>query len=785
MDKISTPNIDINQEYIKIADFVKFVELSQENNPYECILSFDKYIESLGNQYDQECKFSKGIIPFLKDVENKMQSEKAEVCGHLQNEAISMLMPSMFVQNEMSFISKPFTKKFSQKTKKLEEFFHNEDWEIRIDHEKLAAKNNIIATGSYILKACYDIDIFDFFSDNLEFRNAKTKLSKHLEIAIKFDFVEVVQKKPLLPLSGDDISRLLENPEDSQIWLDLLPPDRFTIKGFAIGTLYDITKIQIHSQMRKNIANVADASDPIAKMEEVKVMFRSYLNSEDIEIGLANLLFTDLINNDSVSLSLTNELDIRNLITPEVGKERCSYCDAVFRQKTVIVDDLKKKDSLSRAEKRLLKRGIQSIILIPVFNNENKLISLLEIGSTKKAGVNAITFLKLKEMIDLMKLMIITFNKEMDKLVDLIIRDNFTSIHPSVEWKFKEVATKYQVNQVNTSSDNSLEPIKFDNVYPIYGQADIVSSSSLRNEALREDLLFNLNSLNNLIEIWLEHKHFFLLESYQNRVKGLIAHLENEFESNDESTIMELLLSDIHPLLEELKGRHDDLPSSPYAEYISLLDSELGVVYDKRKLYEESVTTLNSHLSEYFSTEDALMQNTLPHYFEKYKTDGVEYNIYVGQSLLENGNFSMNDLKEFRIWQIQKMIDVTQKVAQLSPTLPVPITTAQLIFVYNNELNIKFRMEEKKFDVDGAYNVRYEILKKRIDKATIKGTNERLTKSGKVAIVYLQDKERREYLEYIEFLKNSGKIEDNVEELELNRLPGAEGLKALRITVKH
>ncbi|MDF1697093.1 MAG: hypothetical protein P1U56_14720 [Saprospiraceae bacterium] len=784
MNNTSTDQINIVSEYIKMEDFMKLMQMHQENNPYEIKLSFDKYIKSINTQFKQGCKFYKGVIPFLQDVEAKMSKKGEDTCGKLQEEAIEMLMPSMFVQNEMSFISKPFKKQFAQKTQKLADFFNNKNWEIKIDREKLAAKNTIISIGSFILKTCYGIEAFEYLSDTLEFKNSKSDLIKHLEIGIKFDFVEVIEKKPLLPLSEDDIQKLLVNNTDSELWLKLLPPDRFIIKGFAIGTFHDITKIQIHSQMRKNIANVADGEDPLEKLKEITQLFRSYLVDQSIEIGVSNLLFAELINPDSITMSLTNELDIRKLISNDLKEGRCIYSDAIFRQETIIVDDLNKKSSPSLAEKKLLKNGVQSIIIVPVLNEDNKLISIFEIGSSKKTGVNTVVHLRLKEMITLAKLMINSFSKEMDKLVDLIIRDNFTSIHPSVEWKFKEVATKYQINLVNSPSETALDPIKFENVFPLYGQADIVGSSTLRNEALQSDLIFNLKSLNNLIEIWLKHKHFYLLESYQLKIATIIEHLKDDFESSDESTIIELLHAQVHPLLEELKGRHDDLPSTPYAEYISLLDSELGIVYDKRKLFEESVTALNAQLSEFFSREDIKMQKTLPHYFEKYKTDGVEYNIYIGKSLLENGNFSENDLKEFRIWQIQKMIEVTQIISTLSPTLPVPITTAQLIFVYNNELNIRFRMEEKKFDVDGAYNVRYEILKKRIDKATIKGTTERLTQSGKVAIVYLQDKEKREYLEYINFLKHTGAIQDEVEELELNRLPGAEGLKALRITVK-
>ena len=94
-------------------------------------------------------------------------------------------------------------------------------------------------------------------------------------------------------------------------------------------------------------------------------------------------------------------------------------------------------------------------------------------------------------------------------------------------------------------------------------------------------------------------------------------------------------------------------------------------------------------------------------------------------------------------------------------------------------------MDEKQFDVDGSYNVRYEILKKRIDKAVLKSDGSRLTVEGKIAIVYLQEKDRQEYMSYLEYLKNKGLIEDNIEDLELERLQGAAGLHALRVSVKY
>jgi hypothetical protein len=85
--------------------------------------------------------------------------------------------------------------------------------------------------------------------------------------------------------------------------------------------------------------------------------------------------------------------------------------------------------------------------------------------------------------------------------------------------------------------------------------------------------------------------------------------------------------------------------------------------------------------------------------------------------------------------------------------------------------------------VDGTYNIRYEIIKKRIDKAVIKGTAERLTQPGRIAIIYAQAREAGEYREYIEYLHASGYLTDDVEDVELEDLQGIQGLKALRVTV--
>ncbi len=207
-------------------------------------------------------------------------------------------------------------------------------------------------------------------------------------------------------------------------------------------------------------------------------------------------------------------------------------------------------------------------------------------------------------------------------------------------------------------------------------------------------------------------------------------------------------------------------------------------MYDRRNAFEESVTLVNETISTYLDMEEQAAQEMFPHYFEKQKTDGVDYGIYVGASLAEDGNFDPMYLKNLRIWQLMVSCGIAMRTERLKSKLRVPLEATHLILVQDTPLAIRFRFDEKRFDVDGAYNIRYEIVKKRIDKATIKGTGERLTQPGKIAIVYAHPREAAEYRDYIAYLQHRQYLGPEVEKLELDDLQGVQGLRALRVSVE-
>ena len=142
-------------------------------------------------------------------------------------------------------------------------------------------------------------------------------------------------------------------------------------------------------------------------------------------------------------------------------------------------------------------------------------------------------------------------------------------------------------------------------------------------------------------------------------------------------------------------------------------------------------------------------------------------------------------LKNLRLWQLLISCGVENLHQSYKDELPMPLGITSLILAHSNPLAIRFRLDEKRFDVDGAYNIRYEILKKRIDKAYIKGTSERLTQPGKLSIVYSQDWEADEYIQYLNYLQSIGYLDQQIERLDLEDLQGTTGLQALRVGFRY
>jgi hypothetical protein len=423
---------------------------------------------------------------------------------------------------------------------------------------------------------------------------------------------------------------------------------------------------------------------------------------------------------------------------------------------------------------------IQSIILIPIKATNNGDLALLEIASPRAYELNSININKLKDIIPVFEAAVKRTSEERQNVLEATIQENYTSIHSAVKWRFYEAVEKYHT--VSQTHENAkLDEIIFQDVYPLFGQSDIKGSSDARNKAIKEDLTTQLTLAISVLKDACKTEKLPIYKELMFRVSSYLNDVKKGLNAGDEISILDFLSREIYPVFSHIKEINNKL-SQKVNIYMNRLDNNLNVVYEKRKEYENNVTILNDKLAKFLDSKQKEAQEMFPHYFERYKTDGVEYNMYIGQSITNSKTFNNLYLYNLRLWQLQITCEMENIAFYEHQKMKNDLRVASLILVHSNAMAIKFRMDEKQFDVDGAYNIRYEIIKKRIDKANIKGTEDRLTIPGKIAIVYSQEKDALEYTKYISYLQSKNLI-GKVEYLELEDLQGVSGLKALRVEV--
>jgi hypothetical protein len=424
--------------------------------------------------------------------------------------------------------------------------------------------------------------------------------------------------------------------------------------------------------------------------------------------------------------------------------------------------------------------GLQSIILIPIKASSNGDLALLEIASPRAYDLNSVNINKLKDIIPVFEAAVKRTSEEHQNVLEATIQENYTSIHSAVKWRFYEAAEKFHIESQN-NQNAKLDEIVFNDVFPLYGQSDIKGSSNARNKAIKEDLTTQLTLAISVLKDACKSEKLPIYNELMFRVSSYLNDVKKGLSAGDEVSILDFLSREIYPVFNHIKEISTEL-SQKVTIYMNRLDKDLNVVYERRKEYENSVTLLNDKLANFLDTKQKQAQEMFPHYFERYKTDGVEYNMYIGQSITNSKTFDNLYLYNLRLWQLQITCQMENIAFYERKNMKNDLRVASLILVHSNAMAIKFRMDEKQFDVDGAYNIRYEIIKKRIDKANLKGTEERLTVPGKIAIVYSQEKDALEYVKYIKFLQSKNQL-GKMEILELEDLQGVSGLKALRVEV--
>jgi len=610
--------------------------------------------------------------------------------------------------------------------------------------------------------------------------DAKTSLTRYYRVHTDTRFIEVTHNTTLPEINPEIIEPFIYDGADTSLLKDIIPLDLFTLEGFSIISMEDVTAE--HSIETIRLALINAGHNDLYK--EVINAMQTLTGNAAINFGLLPFL---RINGQLIfdTIECGNNLLVKNM--KEDGETADDFnkfiSDYIEKPTALFFNTLSaKKIEQYPFLKTLKNAGISSYAILPVFYNKH-LAGILEIHSTQRVVFYEKLLSQIQAAVPLISQLLHNTAEQLNEKLEEVIKTKFTTLQPSVQWKFNEAAWQYLLTEQQTGKPD-MKVVSFHDVYPMYGVIDIRDSTIYHNLALKKDtetLLAALDDLVDGIKDRLTNKRAVtsLLAKQVTWVKK-IKELEK---GNDETMLKNFLKHVVGSYLTALKSKY---PSTEklISTYEKAVDDN-GDTYKNRRELETSVKLINRTLGNYFDQAHGKLQRIYPCYFEKFRSDGIEYDIYTGQDIAPAVPFNDEHLKKFRQWQLKSMIDLAGLTNNLLDKMPVPLQTASLIFVHSSRIDICFRNDERRFDVEGYYNIRYEVIKKRIDKVRIKKNKERLTQPGKIALVYFNDAEAEEYITLIKKFQADKSLKNDMQFIELENLQGVTGLKALRVSINY
>ena len=757
--------------------------------PLTAKISFHKVLETLEviaeNDVDYRSDYAKALLkhtaPFPELRDGITDFSQLDKHGPLIKNLLADLFPTALTHNEIKAAAIPFFNLTFNHTERFKKILNNAGHDFGIEIRNFDDHEFYIFCCCLILNNYYGCN-FDFNRPLFYDIPDENGVVKHYRILYNADFLELIPTENAVKLTQDDIDLLSDNYDNLELWKEKFPENSWVSKGFGILSLYDATMEMAISNLKTNLL-VADEFKEVTR-ENVETVFRSIFRSPDLRIGFTEVSVEDNIfkiapfaDIHSHILNGFNEMDCTGMLCQE------SMEKLFDKMKPVVISDMEKYAEENPDDapfiKRLIAQDIRSAILAPVIK-DGRLLGFVELVSAHAKELNSINCNKLEYVLPFLTDTIDRYYSELQNEIDAIIQKEYTAIHHSVYWKFRDEAMRHI--KVRGNRELAYKEIVFKEVYPLYGQMDIKGSSTARNESLGKDLVLQIDKLLALFRYIFEQEKLPLIEQHIYELERMDEQLTDELKADTESIIHSYISNEIHPVLKHFDTANPEIHQK-IEQYFSTLDDKVKMVYDSRKDFDDALSIINKQMAAILDSKQAEAQSFFPHYYERFKTDGVEHNLYIGSSISPKQPYSPIYLNNLRLWQLQAMCEMENEYYKLKPSLPYELDVTSLILVFSSPISIRFRMDEKRFDVDGTYNARYEVVKKRIDKSNIKGTQERITEKGKITIVYSQKQEEAEYKRYIQLLHHKNMLGNSIENFEMEDLQGVTGHKAVRVTV--
>jgi hypothetical protein len=157
------------------------------------------------------------------------------------------------------------------------------------------------------------------------------------------------------------------------------------------------------------------------------------------------------------------------------------------------------------------------------------LLGLLELASPVPNLLTHEVLIRLEPVIPLLSLAMLKNRETFHHKIEKVIKEKFTALQQSVEWKFEEMAWDYLRNK-----DSLTANVGFKNVYPLYGAIDIRNSSNERSLAIQKDIKEHLFLIDSILDKFQSFTQLPLLEGLKFKNETFRASIEHTMTAQDE-----------------------------------------------------------------------------------------------------------------------------------------------------------------------------------------------------------------------------------------------------------
>ncbi|MFC7669422.1 hypothetical protein ACFQT0_20190 [Hymenobacter humi] len=323
-------------------------------------------------------------------------------------------------------------------------------------------------------------------------------LYRHYGVGFNSDFVtvKVVGEPPVL--TPEQLDALIHNRQQAELWLELLPPEHFELEGFNLIQLVDVTEQEILSELKYDLLEHNVLQTP-ARFEQIQEKLRVLFAQPSLQLGIAaydekKRAFVDFGRKINHSF-LTKQVQHQSADS----SFRLIYERLLREREPLVLKNVATADIPEDLREQIIGLGINSAILA-LLPYGNDTVGLLELGTLEVGGLDEFSLDKVAQFLPLFAVAVKRNAEDLQTRIHSIIREKFTAIHPTMEWRFMDAARNLlgQIDAGNRTAE--MEPIVFEEVYPLHGSCDIRGSSTARNEAIQGDLIEHLTLANKVLK---------------------------------------------------------------------------------------------------------------------------------------------------------------------------------------------------------------------------------------------------------------------------------------------